>query len=215
MAPNISLADWLLLESPMLNTILLAALGGLAMSINCYMRMKCMDAWSQLSEQYDLSLTPLRRAILTEGGVRCVAAPLILTTLFLFGHLENQFTHIDYLIVAFVGIAILALGSLLYDLSVYSAPNASISVFWYFMPVGAVIILATMQGRILNQYEAVASVLIVSANIFLGLKFPLRSSLLILFTSVCLIGIWLIFAPLFLLTRITIYSPSQRFSLCC
>ena len=197
MAPNISLADWLLLESPMLNTILLAALGGLAMSINCYMRMKCMDAWSQLSEQYDLSLTPLRRAILTEGGVRCVAAPLILTTLFLFGHLENQFTHIDYLIVAFVGIAILALGSLLYDLSVYSAPNASISVFWYFMPVGAVIILATMQGRILNQYEAVASVLIVSANIFLGLKFPLRSSLLILFTSVCLIGIWLIFAPTF------------------
>lgn len=82
MAPNISLADWLLLESPMLNTILLAGLGGLAMSINCYMRMKCMDAWSQLSDQYELSLTPLRRAILTEGGVRCVAAPLILTTLF-------------------------------------------------------------------------------------------------------------------------------------
>lgn len=195
MAPNISLADWLLMESPMLNTILLAALGGLAMSINCYMRMKCMDAWSQLSEQHDLSLPPLRRAILTEAGVRCVAAPLMLITLFMFGHLDNQFTHVDYLIVAFVGIAILALGSLLYDLSVYSAQNASISVFWYFMPVGAVIILATMQGRILNQYEAVASVLIVSANIFLGLKFPLRSSLLILFTSVCLIGIWLIFAP--------------------
>ncbi|NDV91328.1 hypothetical protein GTH32_09070 [Alteromonas sp. 345S023] len=195
MAPNISLADWLLLESPMLNTIMLAALGGLAMAINCYMRMKCMDAWSNLCVQQNLSLTPLRRAILTETGVRCVAAPLILGTLFFFGQLDNQFTNLDYVIIAFVGVAILALGSLLYDLSVYSADNASISVFWYFMPVGAVIILATMQGRILNQYEAVASVLIVSANIFLGLKFPLRSSLLVLFTSVCLIGIWLIFAP--------------------
>lgn len=195
MAPNISLADWLLLESPMLNTIFLAGLGGLAMAVNCFMRMKCMDAWSGISTQQAQLLTPLRRAILTEAGVRCVAAPLILSTLFLFGQLDNQFTQLDYIIVTVVGVAILALGSLLYDLSVYSAENASISVFWYFMPVGAVIILATMQGRILNQYEAVASVLIVSANIFLGLKFPLRSSLLVLFTSVCLIGIWLIFAP--------------------
>ena len=95
----------------------------------------------------------------------------------------------------FVGVAILALGSLLYDLSVFSAENASISALWYLMPVGAVLILAIMQGRMLNQYEAVASVLIVSSNIFLGLRYPLRSSLLVLFVSVCSIGIWILFAP--------------------
>ncbi len=195
MAPNLDLADWLLLESPMLNTIMLAALGGLAMAVNCYMRMKCMDAWTAISEDNELGLSSLNKALLTESGVRSIAAPIMLVTLFCFGDLANQFSSVDYLLVAFAGIAILALGSLLYDLSVFSASNASVSVFWYFMPVGAVVILALLQGRLLNQYEAVASVLIVSANIFLGLRFPLRSSLLILFSTVCLIGIWVLFAP--------------------
>ena len=195
MSPNLDIADWLLLESPMINTILLAASGGLAMAINCYMRMKCMDAWSAISDKNALNLSSLNKALLTESGVRCVAAPGMLAILFLFGDTANQFDYMDYALVAFAGIAILALGSLLYDLSVFSATNASVSVFWYFMPVGAVVILALLQGRLLNQYEAVASVLIVSANIFLGLRFPLRSSLLILFSTVCMVGIWVLFAP--------------------
>lgn len=195
MSPNLDITDWLLLESPMINTILLAGLGGLAMAVNCYARMKCMDAWSAISDENQLELTSLDKALLTESGVRSVAAPIMLTILFLFGDLTNQFDHFDYFLVAFTGIFILALGSLLYDLSVFSAANASVSVFWYFMPVGAVIILALLQGRLLNQYEAVASVLIVSANIFLGLRYPLRSSLLMLFSAVCLVGIWILFAP--------------------
>ncbi|TCI05175.1 hypothetical protein EZV61_04215 [Corallincola luteus] len=194
-APNVDIADWLLLDSPMLKTMGLAAAGGLAMAINCYFRMKCMDAWSAISEQRSLNLSSFKRGLLTEAGVRLVAAPLLILVLLYSGETITSTSMSNLLLLAFVGIVILALGSLLYDLSVFNADNASISALWYLMPVGAVLILAVMQGRMLNQYEAVASALIVSSNIFLALKYPLRSSLLVLFVSVCTIGIWILFAP--------------------
>ncbi len=194
-APNVDIADWLLLDSPMLETMGLAALGGLAMAVNCYFRMKCMDAWSEVSDSKKLNLSSFKRGLLTETGVRLVAAPLLIAALWISGEAIPAFDLSNVLLLMFVGVAILALGSLLYDLSVFSAENASISALWYLMPVGAVLILAIMQGRMLNQYEAVASVLIVSSNIFLGLRYPLRSSLLVLFVSVCSIGIWILFAP--------------------
>jgi ABC-type proline/glycine betaine transport system substrate-binding protein len=195
-APNVDMADWLLLDSPMLQTMGLAAAGGLAMAINCYYRMKCMDAWSAISDKHSLNLSDLKRGLLTESGARVIAAPLLILALLLSGTEIPSTNMTNLLLLAFVGVAILALGSLLYDLSVFGAENASISVMWYLMPVGAVLILAVMQGRLLNQYEAVASALIVSSNIFLALKYPLRSSLLVLFVSVCTIGIWILFAPI-------------------
>lgn len=193
--PNMDLADWMLFDSPMLTTLGLAGLGGLAMSVNCYFRMKCMDAWSDISSAQNLGLSDFKRGLLTETGVRLIAAPLLIVALFLSGQEIPTAEPTTLLLLAFVGIVILALGSLLYDLSVFSAENASISALWYLMPVGAVVILAFMQGRLLNQYEAVASVLIVASNIFLVLRYPLRSSLLILFVSVCSIGIWILFTP--------------------
>jgi drug/metabolite transporter (DMT)-like permease len=193
--PNVDIADWLLLDSPMLETMGLAALGGLAMAINCYFRMKCMDAWSEVSDSKSLNLSSFKRGLLTETGVRLIAAPLLIGSLLISGQAIPDPEPTSLLLLMFVGVVILALGSLLYDLSVFSAENASVSALWYLMPVGAVIILAVMQGRMLNQYEAVASVLIVSSNIFLGLRYPLRSSLLVLFISVCSIGIWILFAP--------------------
>lgn len=195
--PNFDVADWLLLDSPMLETMGLAALGGLAMAVNCFFRMKCMDAWQALSDERSLGLDGFKLGLLTETGVRTVAAPLLILAFLLSGDPIPDTTTADLLLLGFVGFVILGVGSLLYDLSVFHAKNASISALWYLMPVGAVIILALMQGRFLNQYEAIASVLIVSSNIFLGLRYPLRSSLLVLFVSVCLIGIWLLFAPLF------------------
>lgn len=194
-APNVDIADWLLLDSPMLHSMGLAGLGGFAMAINCYFRMRCMDAWSDVSDQQQLNLSSFKRGLLTETGVRTIAAPLLIAALFLSGQEIPAADPINILLLMFVGVVILALGSLLYDLSVFSAENASISALWYLMPVGAVLILAIMQGRMLNQYEAVASVLIVSSNIFLGLRYPLKSSLLVLFVSVCSIGIWILFAP--------------------
>ncbi|MCG9731827.1 hypothetical protein L1D44_18730 [Shewanella sp. Isolate13] len=194
-APNVDIADWLLLDSPMLHSMGLAGLGGLAMAINCYFRMRCMDAWSDVSERQKLNLSSFKRGLLTETGVRTIAAPLLIGALFFSGQEIPATDPINILLLMFVGVVILALGSLLYDLSVFSADNASISALWYLMPVGAVLILAIMQGRMLNQYEAVASVLIVSSNIFLGLRYPLKSSLLVLFVSVCSIGIWILFAP--------------------
>ncbi|KFZ37570.1 hypothetical protein HR45_09080 [Shewanella mangrovi] len=194
-APNIDMADWLLLDSPMLQTIGLAALGGLAMAVNCYFRMRCMDNWTAISANNGLNLSHFRCGLLTEAGVRTVAAPLLIMAFVLSGNEVPAVSGSSFLLLLFVGVAILALGSLLYDLSVFLSSNASISALWYLMPVGAVVILAVMQGRLLNQYEAVASVLIVSSNIFLGLRYPLRSSMLFLFVAVCSIGLWILFMP--------------------
>ncbi|WP_353498543.1 glycine betaine ABC transporter substrate-binding protein [Vibrio sp. CB1-14] len=194
-APNMDLADWILLDSPMLQTIGFALAGGIAMAVNCYFRMKCMDAWSEISSCQKLRLSSFKRGLLTEAGVRSIAAPLLIIALMFSGEEVPDPDPINLLLLSFVGVVILAVGSLIYDLSVYKADNASISALWYLMPVGAVIILAIMQGRLLNQYEAVASVLIVASNVFLVLKYPLKSSLLILFASVCFIGVWILFAP--------------------
>lgn len=194
--PNFDAADWLLLDSPMLATMGLAGLGGLAMAVNCFFRMRCMDSWQSVSETRGLNLNGFKLGLLTETGVRTVAAPLLILAFVLSGNPLPDIRTDDILLLGFVGFMVLGLGSLLYDLSVFHAKNASISALWYLMPVGAVIILAVMQGRFLNQYEAIASVLIVSSNIFLGLRYPLKSSLLVLFVSVCLIGIWLLFAPI-------------------
>jgi ABC-type proline/glycine betaine transport system substrate-binding protein/drug/metabolite transporter (DMT)-like permease len=194
-APNLDLADWILLDSPMLKTMGLALTGGLAMAVTCYLRMKCMDAWSEISAEKNLDLSTFKRGLLTEAGSRTISAILLVTALLLSNQEIPASDPTTLILLAFVGIVILALGSLLYDLSVFNADSASISALWYLMPVGAVIILAIMQGRLLNQYEAVASVLIVASNIFLVLRYPLRSSLMILFVSVCSIGIWILFAP--------------------
>lgn len=194
-APNIDIADWILFDSPMLKTIGLATLGGLAMAINCYFRMKCMDGWSELSAKQNRPLNNFKYSLLTEAGVRTIAAPLLILAFFLSGATVPETNVTNFVMLAFVGVFILSLGSLLYDLSVFSAQNAAISALWYLMPVGAVVILAVTQGRLLNQYESVAAVLIVSSNIFLGLRYPLRSSLLILFVAVCAIGLWVLLAP--------------------
>ncbi|MBE8233015.1 MAG: hypothetical protein HAW67_04710 [Endozoicomonadaceae bacterium] len=195
MAPNIDMSDWTLLDSTMLTTIVLAALGGLAMAINCYFRMKCMDAWTEISTNQQLNLSGFKRGLLTEAGVRLIAAPLLILLLLLSEQATPALEPITLLLLAFVGIVILAIGSLLYDLSVFNANNSSVTALWYLMPVGAVVILAIMQGRLLNQYEAVASVFIVTSNILLVLRYQLRPFQIILFISVCIIGIYFLFAP--------------------
>jgi len=194
--PNLDFADILLLNSPMINTIVLAALGGLAMAITCYFRMKNMDVWSDLSTSQQIPINSFRRGLLTEAGARTISGVILTIILFISGE-KVAFPETSTLfLLLFVGIFILAIGGLLYDLSVFSADSASVGALWYLMPVGAIAILALMQGRLINQYEAVASVLIVSSNIFLALRYPLKSSLLFLFVSICLIGIWILFAPI-------------------
>lgn len=194
-APNMDFADWILLEGEMFKTIGLAFLGGIAMATNCLFRMKCMDGWKQVSDEENLALSNFKKGLLTETFARSLAAPLFLVALFVS---EPQLVDVDLFNmfqIACVGIFILAIGSLLYDLSVFQAENASVGILWYLMPIGSVIILALVDSRLLTQYEAVASVLIVSSNIFLALKYPLKSSLLFLFIAICLIGIWLLVVP--------------------
>lgn len=194
-APNLDIADWILFDSPMLKTVGIAALGGATMALTCFFRMKSIDVWNEISKSQNLNLSNFKQGVLTEGGARTVSAILLVIIFFLSEETIPSPELPNILLMAFVGVAILALGSLFYDLSVFNSNNAAISALWYLMPVGAVMILALMQGRLLNQYEAVASVLIVTSNIFLVLKYPLRSSLLILFVAVCSIGTWILFVP--------------------
>ncbi len=196
--PNLDLADFILFDSPMLITIFLALLGGLAMAITCYFRMKNMDYWGEISKEYSKkhgSINVFKQGLLTEAGARTFSGVTLGIILFFSNESIPLPSGQTMALFLFVGVFILAIGGILYDLSVFSSKNASIGALWYLMPVGAIAILAIMQGRWPNQYEAVASVLIVSSNIFLALRYPLRSALLFLFVSVCAVGLYILFMP--------------------
>ncbi|WP_339862091.1 glycine betaine ABC transporter substrate-binding protein [Thalassospira alkalitolerans] len=194
-APNMDFADWILLEGAMFKTVGLAFLGGAAMATNCFFRMKCMDGWEKVSADKNRPLTDFKKGLLTETFARSIAAPIFIVVLLFTQPVIPDIGITNILLIAFVGIFVLALGSLLYDLSVFQAQNASIGVLWYLMPIGSVVILSIANGRLMTQYEAVASVLIVSSNIFIALRYPLKSSLMSLFVAVNLIGVWLLILP--------------------
>jgi drug/metabolite transporter (DMT)-like permease len=196
MVPNIIKAEFSLIDSPVINTILLASLGGFAMAMTCYFRMKCMDYWSDISKNENLNLNGFKLGLLTEAGVRLVAAPILICILLIFGQDIPSTNITNLLLLAFIGVAILAFGSLLYDLSIFNSENSSVGSLWYLMPVGAAIILAIMENRMLNKYEAISSALIVSSNIFLSLDYKIKKNILVFFVSVCVIFIFILFYPL-------------------
>ncbi|WP_142994624.1 hypothetical protein [Thalassospira xiamenensis] len=179
----------------MFKTVGLAFLGGAAMAANCFFRMKCMDGWEKISADKNRPLTDFKKGLLTETFARSIAAPIFIAVLVFTQPVVSDISITNVLLITFVGIVVLALGSLLYDLSVFQAQNASIGVLWYLMPIGSVVILSIANGRLMTQYEAVASVLIVSSNIFIALRYPLKPSLMSLFVAVNLIGVWLLVLP--------------------
>ncbi|CAM3846927.1 hypothetical protein VRRI112168_02920 [Vreelandella rituensis] len=148
----------------------LAGLGGLAMALNCYFRLRCMDTWQAISAEKGLDLDGFKLGVLTEAGVRSVAAPLLIGAFLLFGNTPLEMPMASLVLIGFVGFAILGMGSLLYDLAIYRANNAAIGALWYFMPIGAVLTLAVIEGRPLTLYEIAASTLIVGSNLLLGLR---------------------------------------------
>lgn len=169
-APNYRPIEDGALDGSALIVMGLAGMGGLAMALNCYFRLKCMDTWQAISDEKTLDLDGFKLGLLTEAGVRSVAAPLLIGAFLLFGDSPGEITIENLLLIGFVGFAILGMGSLLYDLSIFRAKNAAIGALWYFMPIGAVISLAVIDGRPLSIYEIAASMLIVGSNLILGLR---------------------------------------------
>lgn len=175
MVPAFDFSQENILNEQFMKVFALALAGGCAMAVNCYCRMKTMDVFTTLADEKGYAVSDLKRGILTEGCVRLMAAPLFILVAGFFvpgTHHLAEVSTVDLSWMVFTGVAILAFGSLLYDLAIFKASNAAVTVFWYLVPVGAVLLLAYQQGRFLTFTELVACLLIVIANLLISFRKP-------------------------------------------
>lgn len=192
MAQEIDIVDWILFDSLVLKVALLAAIGGTAMALNVFARRRLLLC---IGEPEDDATSSFAVALVSEMFVRSLAALAFIVVLVVSGQAmpaTDQRTVIGAIV---VGMLILGMGSALYDLSIYRAKNAAITAMWYLMPIGALLIMAVLQGRLINRYEAVSSLMIVSANLLIGLKYPMRSSFNQLYAFTIVVGAWCVFGP--------------------
>jgi len=192
MAQEIDLVDWILFDSLVLKVALLAAIGGIAMALNVFARRRLL---LRIGAGESQATSGFAVALVSELFVRVLAALSFIGVLIASGQSVPSLDQRSVLGAIVVGMVILGLGSALYDLSIYRAKNAAISAMWYLMPIGALLIMAVLQGRLINRYEAVSSVMIVSANLLIGLKYPMRSSFNQLYAFSIVVGAWCVFAP--------------------
>ncbi|MEL6316459.1 MAG: glycine betaine ABC transporter substrate-binding protein, partial [Pseudomonadota bacterium] len=196
MLQEIDLADWLLFDSTVFTVAAYAALGGLAMTANVFARLSAMRVFSDADGAPRLpEVDGFRAALVVEILVR-VLASLFFYAVFIGVDGEYSLTApSDLALALFVGALSLGVGSALYDLAVFRARNAALSALWYLMPVISLIVLAVIEVRLLNEYEAIALVLIVSANILISLQYPLNSSFTLFYVFTIVIGYWCVFVP--------------------
>lgn len=196
MIQEFDITDWLLVDESIYYVVGFSFLGGLAMTINTFARRRAMLTFRNAETgQIAGNLDGFQASIVVEALVRVTASALLLIT-FLASGQTFQPLSLDHAVIAFlVGGVALAGGSALYDLGIFRAPNAAIAALWYLMPVGSLLVLGILQGRLINQYEAIASVLIISANILISLRYTLVSSFNLLYIFTLVAGLWCIFIP--------------------
>ena len=189
MLPKIK-SDASSLDADLLKSAGFAFFGGVAMAVNCFFRMKSMDRWQEVSDTKGWGLSGLELGVLTETSVRCIAAPVLLISFLLSNESLPVLTFVDFLLLLSIGVFILAIGSLLYDISIFYAKNASIGAFWYLMPVGAVFFLSILEKDLPTVNEMVATIMIVLSNAFIGFHVSLKKAILIsllIFTTFLLV----------------------------
>ncbi len=202
-AQEIDFTDWMLGGDLLLNVVAFSLAGGVAMTLNTFARRWAMltfqaaasSAAGEARETAEEAPSPLMCSLVVEVLVRIVASALMIGFLAYSGEGGEPLTLERLALGLAVGAIALAGGSILYDYSIFRAPNASIAVLWYLMPVGSLLVLSLIEARPLTQYEAIAAVLIVSANLMLGLRYTLTSSFTLLYFFLLAAGCWCIYTP--------------------
>ena len=197
MMQGIDIVDWLLFDTSVLQVALLAAFGGLAMALNVFARRVAMLSFAEGMKSLGNDVpSGFQLAMVVEFLVRSIAAILLLVVLLSAREPMPDVSFGDLALAFFIGAIALGAASALYDLSVFKAPNAAVTAIWYLMPIGSLIVIALLQGRLLNEYETISAIMIVSANILISLRYPLTSSFNLLYLFTIAAGLSCIFLPI-------------------
>ncbi len=196
MFQEIDVVDWILFDSQVLQVAAIAALGGIIMAVSTYGRRRSLLALNALIvESGRPPPGDMAAAMVSELMIRSINAVLILGLL-VFSPVEIVApTASQWAITFLVGGVTIGIASVLYDLSIFRAANSALTALWYLMPVASLAVLAILQGRLLSSFEAVSSIMIVSANILIGTRQPLGSSFALLYLATFAIGLWCVFVP--------------------
>jgi glycine betaine/proline transport system substrate-binding protein len=193
MSQEIDIAELILFDTKIFAVALFAGVGAIAMAANVFLRRKAMRILS--SSDKGMAQDQFGVALVVEVCVRFIAALLFVGAFFVFDEHFIMLSRNQWLIAFAISALILGVGSALYDISVNTAKDATIAIMWYLMPVGALIVLSAIDGRMISKSEAIASVMIISANILINLKYPLRSSFIHLYFFSLVSGLFCVFIP--------------------
>lgn len=171
-----------------INVIIFSLLGGIAMAINTFSRINCVDKWSKISEKNSLKLSSLDISLITEVFARIIAAPLFIIVFLFSNESAVSFEMIDITLILFVGVFILSLGSVLYDLATYLSSSAAIGALWYIMPVGSILILSAYEMKFLTMNEGLSIFILILSNILIALNTKLSKTKIFIFVLFCFVA---------------------------
>ncbi len=170
-----------------LNVAMFSFLGGISMALTCYMRIRCVDKWKQVSDEKSLNISNFNISLITEFLSRVVAAPLFIIVFILSDDSALSLNGVDFAMILFVGLFILAIGTVLYDLSIYLSSSASIGALWYLMPIGSIVLISIYQMKMLSFNEIISIAILISSNVIIAYNKKIKGSSILIYFSVCLI----------------------------
>ncbi|MEO0635449.1 MAG: glycine betaine ABC transporter substrate-binding protein [Pseudomonadota bacterium] len=186
---NIDISDWLLAEREFLTSSGWAFLGALGMSITTHFTRSAIE---QLTKDGN-SQGVLLASTVVEFARRAISAAILLVSGTAFGTLEFSQPQ-NILIPMALGAVTMSVASILYYTSLSRSKSPTIIMLWYTMPIMSIFAFATINGRPISEYEAIAATLIVSANILLNSNFDVRSSFKWLYYFMIVSGYIIVFS---------------------
>ena len=156
------------LESGFIPVAGFAFLGGVAMALNSFARIKCLDRIKSLSEENSIPISDFNISLIAEGFVRIVAAPFFILSFFISDESVKPIGMFDFSLILFVGLFIIALGSVLYDLAIYQSKTSAVASLWYLTPIGSVSLIALYNMELLSYNEFISLFILITSNLLIA-----------------------------------------------
>lgn len=142
-------------------------LGALSMSLNCLSRVIIINRVGSID---GIKLSSLKLGIITEFFVRIISV-VFFAGLLTFKGQEIIVSNIELEtlgVIIFIGIFILIIGSILYDLAIYKSNTSNLIVLWYIIPIGSIMYFILFDNIYPTFLETLACLCIISSNILLN-----------------------------------------------
>lgn len=191
---NIDLTDWLLMDLEFLIVIAWAMAGSVVMTLITFVTrgaIRVLQSGAETGEE--ASLLKTNAPLLAEVARRVISSTLLGTIVFASASAPTVLSLDQIGLIFGVGAISLFLGSALYYTALTRADNAAVGVIWYLMPIISLFFYSVLGQNWINEYEAIAATLIVSANVLLNLTYPVASSFSLLYFFMVISGTLCVF----------------------